>query len=445
LYWQNIRPVPLTEEEVKGYRKSDSLAVVERKKEVGDTVKVSKHRGFQPWDILMGDSYKVGKHSNFKIHMPLGGFNTVEGFNLIYRLSFGTIVQDTNKTRLTFTPTFRYAFACKVLSGTMRMQMRNKNHNLTVEGGRYVSQYNIDKPISPIVNDITTLLLEKNLMKLYERRFAEVNYQRRLSGKLSLSTRWTWAKRYELFNNSSYKLVDVKSVEDYTPNRPVNVEMLNTAFNNHEALTGSFALSARPWLKYAIRNGVKREIGSSSPTFRLEYKKGFSDVLGSDVNFDLVELGVRHAMEVGARGKLDVSLRGGKFINHKSMYFMDYAHFLGNRTPFTTSDPVGSFRLLDYYAYSTADQYFKASAHYHFRKFLLTQFTLVRMTGVRENVFVNYLATPSSRNYTEVGYSIDGILRLFRVEVAAALQQAQYQTYGFRIGLSTNVNINIED
>jgi hypothetical protein len=124
---------------------------------------------------------------------------------------------------------------------------------------------------------------------------------------------------------------------------------------------------------------------------------------------------------------------------------MDYKHFLGNRTPFATSDPVGSFRLLDYYQHSTADKYFTANVHYHFRKFLVTAIPIVRLTGIRENVFVNYLASPTSRNYTELGYSIDGILRIFRLEAAASFQDGRYQNYGFRIGIATSIGINFSE
>jgi hypothetical protein len=127
------------------------------------------------------------------------------------------------------------------------------------------------------------------------------------------------------------------------------------------------------------------------------------------------------------------------------MYFMDYKHFLGNKTPFATTDPVGSFRLLDYYTYSTDDKYFAGNVHYHFRRFLVTSFPLARMAGVSENVFVNYLATPGSKNYTEVGYSIDGILRLFRLEAIASFQDGKYQDYGFRIGINTSFAINFSD
>jgi hypothetical protein len=124
---------------------------------------------------------------------------------------------------------------------------------------------------------------------------------------------------------------------------------------------------------------------------------------------------------------------------------MDYKHFLGNLTPFSTNDPVGSFRLLDYYLFSTSDKYFVANVHYQFRKFLVTTIPYVRLAGIRENIFVNYLKTPTSQNYTELGYSIDGILRIFRLEAAAAFRDGKYLDYGFRIGIATNLTVNFND
>jgi hypothetical protein len=444
-YWESVRPIPLTKEEVKGYQVSDSMAVIEQKKAEGDTLKQSKHKGFQIYDILLGDSYKVSKHSNFKINTPLGGFNTVDGFHINYRLTFGTILQDTNKTRMTISPLVRYAFSRKVFSGILDFTLRNKFYRLKIEGGKYVRQFNQDEPILPIVNTLTTLLLEQNLMKIYEREFIDLNYQRKLSKYVSINTTWSWAQRHELFNTTNYKWVDRKNIEGYSLNAPVNNELANTSFATNQAFIGSFSITARPWLKFRIRNGERHEIGNSSPAFTLEYRKGFNNILGSDVDFDQLELGIRHQFDVGVRGRLDLSFRGGAFLNSNKMYFMDYKHFLGNRTPFTTSDPVGSFRLLDYYAYSTNDKYFAGNIHYHFRRFLVTSIPLVRMAGVRENIFVNYLATPTSKNYTEVGYGIDGILRLFRVEFAAAFPYNQPVQYGFRLGITTTFGIAFSD
>ena len=445
LYWAEVRPIPLTREEIKGYEKSDSVSSVERAKAEGDTLRTSRHRGFQPWDILIGDHYKVGEHSNFRIYFPMAGYNTVEGFNLIYRVAFGTVLEDTNRTRFTIRPVARYAFAREKVSGYLNLSVRNKHYRLDANAGRYVSQFNGDNPILPVVNTFTTLFLEKNLMKIYERDFADVKYSRKISPFLSVRSDLSYSHREELFNESEFKLVDRKRIEGYTGNRPVSENMDDTGFAPHQAFTASVGLSARPWLKFRIRNGHKREIQSSSPTITLDYRKGFDYLLDSDVKFDQMELGVKHEFRLGAKGTIDFWLRGGMFLNNDRMYFMDYKHFLGNQTPFSTSDPVGSFRLLDYYRFSTDDRYFSANVHYQFRKFLVTTIPVVRLAGIRENIFVNYLATPASKNYTEVGYSIDGILRIFRFEGAAAFRNGAYMGYGFRFGIATNIGVNFSD
>ncbi len=444
-YWAEVRPVPLTKEEVKGYQKSDSMAVIEQKRQAGDTLKVSKHKGFQPWDILLGDNYKIGKHSNFKIYFPMPGFNTVEGWNFVYKVSYGVILQDTNKTRFSITPAFRYAFSREVASGNLKLSLRNNKYRFDVEGGRYIKQYNADEPILPIVNSFTTLLLERNLMKLYERKYVDVMYRRKLSQFVTVAGTLSWNDRHELANTSNYKWVDRKKIEDYTPNRPVNTELLDTSFPDHQALIASVQITTRPWLKYRIRNGQKQEIHNSSPTLSLHYNKGIDNVLNSDVDFDQLELGIKHEFNIGVRGRLDMALRGGVFLNSNKLYFMDYKHFLGNKTPFSTSDPVGSFRLLDYYTESTSDKYFAGNVHYNFRRFLVTSFPFVRMAGIRENVFVNYLATHHSKNYTELGYSIDGILRIFRLEAITSFQDGRYLDYGFRFGIATNFLVNFSD
>ncbi|MFN3839117.1 MAG: DUF5686 and carboxypeptidase regulatory-like domain-containing protein [Cyclobacteriaceae bacterium] len=445
-YWSLIRPVPLTLEEVKGYKITDSIAIEEKKREEGDTIRRAKKnkKGFQPWDLLVGDYYKISKHSNLQIEFPQVWFNTVEGFNLIYRLNYGILVQDTNRTRINIKPTFRYAFARETASGTLRFQMRNRNYRFELEGGRYIRQFNSDEPILPVVNTFTTLFLEQNWMKIYERDFISLFYRKRFSPKYTVETGWSWAQRRELFNNTNYKWIDRNKIEGYTPNAPVNLELPNTSFTEHYAFIGSVGISARPWLKYRIRNGRKSEIDDSSPSFNLYYEKGISG-LKSELDFDRIEIGGRHAFGIGVRGIMHLALRGGIFLNADSLAFMDYKHFLGNRTPFATTDPIGSFRLLDYYLHSTANKYFNANMHYQFRRFLVSSIYEVRMLGIRENIFVNYLATPTSKNYAELGYSINGILRIFRLEAAVAFRDGKYQSYGFRFGISTNIAVRFSD
>jgi hypothetical protein len=137
---------------------------------------------------------------------------------------------------------------------------------------------------------------------------------------------------------------------------------------------------------------------------------------------------------------VDAMVNAGIFINDDQMSFIDYVHYLGNRTPITTLDPAGSFRLLDYYKHSTNDKYFAGHVHYQFRRFLFTQMFLLRAAGIRENIFVNHLEAPTANHYTEFGYSIDYILRIFRLEFVSSFQNGSYRDFGVRIGIASNLD-----
>lgn len=455
-FWAETRPVPLTVEEVRGYEKEDSIQEVQRKRNEGDTLRKANSKnkaGFQPWDILTGDSYKITETSNFRIHTPYGGFNTVEGFNFVYRTSIykrwvkkDSIDKKKTKTyRLELSPVLRYAIEREQLTGFLRLDFRTPDYRIWLEGGRYVKQYNAADPIHHFVNTLSTLVLGRNLMKIYERDFIELNYRHRFSDKYTLRSSWSVADRRELFNSTNYTLFRVNN-DKYTPNEPFSAELGDTNFPEHRAFLGSVSLEARPWQKYRIRNGFKQRINHSTPIFTLGLHKGFANVLNSDVDFNRVEFGVRQQFKVGIRGTLDISGRAGTFIGGSNLYFMDFAHFLGNKTFFVTSDPIGSYRLLDYYRYSTSQEFAEVHAHYHFRKFLLTRIPKFRLIGLTENVFVSQLATPMAR-YTELGYSIDGILRVFRVEGAIGVTDYDFNnfTFGVRLGIAQSIVINFND
>jgi len=453
VFWVEMRPAALDSEEVRGYKKADSMAVIEEKREEGDSLKESKSKGFQPWDILIGDRYKLGKTTDFQIHTPYGGFNTVEGLNFIYRMSLYKrwVKRDSLKpdarpkvTRLEVTPVLRYSVERHNLIGFLRVDWRNAKSRITLESGRYVTQYNSGNPIHHFINSWTTLMWGHNLMKIYERDFTDLSFRHRFNDQYTLFTTLSYNQRRELFNNTTYTFFK-DNKDSYTPNSPVNNELSSTSFSTHQAFTGMVRIEARPWVKYRIRNGNRHRVDGSSPLFSLEYRKGIKIIGGSDVDYDLVDLGVRYGVKLGIRGRLDANVHAGTFLNDRKMYFMDFKHFDGNRTGIITSDPDGSYRLLDYYSNSTQDKYVSGILHYHFRKLLLSRIPKLRMFGIKENIFGTVLHTPISGTYSELGYSIDGILRAFRIETAVSLQNGVYTGYGFRVGISSIIAVGFGD
>ncbi|MDZ4681058.1 MAG: DUF5686 and carboxypeptidase regulatory-like domain-containing protein [Saprospiraceae bacterium] len=453
-YWNEIRPVPLTPYEVRGYVRVDSIATVEAEKAQQDSISTvgkdgkKKKGGFDFFGALFtGDSYKLSKHSQFSFSAPIQRlfFNPVEGFNLSVDLKY-RFQKEKRQFGITVTP--RYAFAREKLTGKGRVFYSfgegSKRSDISIEGGRYVSQYNEDKPITEFINTFTCLFQERNYLSIYEKDYLRAGYAKRFSQKLSLRLTAEWAERFTLNNNTTQTWFN-RDDRTYTANVPENLEVDSPLPATERAAWASVQVETRPWLKYRMRNKVKEVIENSSPTLTFEYRKGFSGLAESVTDYDLIDFGFKHRFKAGARGTWDVKANVGMFLNSDYVGFADFKHFAGNLLSIATSDPVGSFRLLDYYRHSTADQYAALHVHYQFRKFLLTQIPEVWMMGIKENVFVNYLATPTSKNYVEAGYSIDNIFRLFRVEGAVAFQNGKYYDWGVLIGVSSSLgNLTIE-
>ncbi len=437
-YWAKIRPVPLSKYEVKGYYKLDSMTEVQSKAAKGDTTKVGRKKGFKIADLLLGNTYKVAERTHLRLKSSLKtlGFNTVEGVNFQYGVQLTKTFE--NKHWLSIEPTARYSFAREKLIGDMKIRWKwNDKTNWTFSGGRSINQYNANNPIQPITNTLSTLLYERNYMKIYERDYLSLRLDQKISDKLKFSINTTWAERHQLYNNTSYMMRDIDNRE-YTPNPPASDELADTEFATHQATTADLSIQYVPMVKYRIVNDKKKVVRGGSPTITVNLKNGLS-VGDSDVRYSLLDLGVKQSFRIGAKGRLSYKVNGGAFLNSDKMSFIDYRHFMGNRIFTQTTDPVGRYRLLDYYQSSTADHYISSFVYYDFRKFLLTRLLFIQKKGLKEALFVNYLGTNTSGNYTEVGYGINNIYRLFRIEGIAAFRNGKYYDWGVRVGISTNL------
>lgn len=450
-YWAEIRPVPLTLYEVKGYQRVDSIAIAESAKATErDSLGIAPDEDenpqrsrakFKPQEILLGGSYKIGKRSTFSLSSVLNhlNFNPVEGFHSWTDLRFST---SWKKKRLVLGFTPRYAAASNRFSAKGSAEYRfgqtNQLTTLRLEGGRYIYQFNPDRPISEIVNSFYCLFEERNYIRLYEKEYLAASVRKRVQENISFNAGLEWAQRFIPGNRTSQVWFG-KEDRSYDSNIPLNDEWDGPLPGPEKAFVLHAAVEARPWQKYRIRNGVKQPVDNSSPVVGLTYRKGIPGVLGSVTDYDLLDMSFKHSFRPGARGKVDIKAELGIFLNNEYAGFADYRHFMGNRIPIITADPVGSFRLLDYYRHSTADRYAALHAHYQFRKLLFTRIPKVWLIGIKENVFVNYLAAPTSKHYVETGYSIDNILRVFRVEAAVAFQDGRYYDWGIRIGIASNL------
>jgi hypothetical protein len=478
-FWDSIRSVPLTKAEVKSYVRLDSIIVVKEgtagqrdslKTAHADTTKKNK-KGSDFSDILTGHTFRFSKKSPWRLDYvgPLPGIqvNTVEGLvlnggglKLRYKRGKGGD-QDMKVVRVgsdgvrgytvgkegefTLNALSRYSFARNMLmfyGGVDYVWKRNAFH---LSGGRGVSQFNSENPLSPLLNSVSTLFFEQNFIKIYQKDFVRLDFSTdRENEHFSLKAYAEFAERRSLENVeniSRYHWIDWRR-RSFSSNTPENEEVVTGdagGFGSHQALIFGASASFKPWQKYKIKSGKTTFYEDESPKLSLNYRKGFKNLFGSDADFDFFQLGISHGFETGVRSKLRYKLAAGAFLNHKSVMFADFQHFAGNQFFFQFGDPVGTFRMLDYYRFSTARQFAEAHLLSEFRKLLLTQITWFRILGIKENFFAHYLATPHSKNYTELGYGLDvGIRFPFRVEVVNSFENFNYRHTVFRIGTTMN-------
>ncbi len=484
-FWDSIRTVPLTIAEVKSYTRLDSIVVVnEGTQEQKDSLKVSKPdpskrkgggggSGFMD-GLLTGHTFRFGKKSPWRLEYvsPVWGLqlNTVEGivlngggFKLKYKQGAGPkknveeIDISTNGIKRTsvrqqsewsFNGLTRYSFARQKLMATGGVDYTWKRSVINFSGGQTVSQFNPENPMSSILNSLTTLLLERNFIKIYEKNYVRLDFKtNRQNEHFEIKANIEYADRSALQNvrkTNTYRWIDWKKRE-FTSNIPFNEELTDESgtasfeMQPHQALTVGISAYYKPWQKYKIRKGKTSYYDDDSPKLSASYRKGINSAFGSDVNYDFLQVGISHGFDTGIRSKLSYKLAAGAFLNDKSVQFPDFQHFAGNQFFFQYGDPVGTFRMLDYYRYSTSKRFVEAHVLTELRKFLLTQITWFRIMGIKENFFAHYLATPDSNNYGELGYALDvGIRFPFRLEVANSFEGFKYKHTVFRIGTTMN-------
>jgi hypothetical protein len=459
-YWDSIRPVPLTLKEIEGYKRDDSLAIVETAKmsDVDSIAKKARSK-FQPLDFMNGSRYNFGKGVSvgFRQNWTKMSFNTVEGWKVglgIYYRKYSEVklADSVNRERKSFNiePELRYGFASNRFYGKVDFRWSHtqptSGQTWGIEGGRFIYQFNTEDPIQEQVNAAYSLLVLRNYMKLYEQDFARIYWSHRVNYGLTYRVNFLFAERRELFNNSDYSFYN-KPEREYTSNRPENVEAGSGAFQRHRIAKLNTIIEWRPGLTYSIRDGRKSPNYERSPLITLLYQKALPNLIANENSskFDLLELGLKHDVRFGVSGKLDFNVTAGTFLNNDRVYFQDFKHFGGNRTIFSNFGPASNYRFMDYYKYSTNSSYISGIAHYQFRKFLLTQLPMLRFSGVRENIFINYLKTENSPHYTEIGYSLDNLFRIFRLELGVAFENGKYLRSGPLFGVATFINVSFDD
>ena len=422
VYWKSARPIPLSTIEIRDYHDKDSIRVVKESEKYKDSMDIELNKITVGKLLLSGYSLNKtydGKRFYFPTIPTSFQYNTVEG--AVTNLGFSYVRLKDERFHFRISPEVRYGFSNEKFQARTTFLYRTLDKKFTSfsgGGGRFISQINESNPIGEFMNSYTALVYGRSFMKLFEKGYIFGQFQQEVTNGLLLTTRVEYANRNGMYNNSDYSFRDITH---YEPNRPINSELDDTSFEQHQALVLDLNLRIRFGQTYQTRPDRKIIYKPKTPQFYINYKAGLR-LLGSDVQFHKWELSMTDDMSFGLAGKSAYRLVVGGFLNTKELPFINYQHFNGNLLWYFRAERPRQFQLLDYYRYSTTGNYLEGHYEHHFNEFLLNKIPLIRKLNWQTVASAHYLNTKEAGNYVELGVAIEHIFKFMRIDYFRSMQ-----------------------
>ncbi len=428
VFWNTLRPVPLTQEEVTDYQLKDSIKLLRKSKKYLDSVD-AKGNKFGFLDPLTGYTFRNSyENRSFSYNGPLlqTGFNTVQGFYTSAGFSYFEQLNEKGKWWNAGVDV-NYAFSEKKWRPTFYFTKKWNNISrtrFTISGGIETPQFNGRQPILNLNNTISSLFYRLNYIKIYEKNFAKVRYSEEIKNGIYFATSLEYAKRAPLFNTTDYSFAK-QDVNGFTSNNPLDpTDFTNAAFTEHNIATlniGTTFVIGQKYLSYPDR---KFNIGESKfPTISLNYIKRFGSDK-SELNSDLFIANIRQDLNAGNFGRFQYHIRAGAFLKKKDIAFMDKLQANGNQLLFPIDRELNSFNLLEYYKYYTNDKYAEMHLEHNFRGAILGKIPLLNKLNFHLVAGGKALFMADKHPYTEYSLGLAnlgfGKWRFLRVEYVSA-------------------------
>jgi hypothetical protein len=450
IYWANVRPIPLSDIEIKAIRKSDSIKLSYSAKEFNTDTASPKPKAIKnkfintvsqigmghTWSDTAGFSFTNGGLINLKNF----SFNPVDGF--IYGANFRFSKLWKGNRSLILTPDIRYAFNREQLmwriSGSYRFDGL-KQKLFFFRSGMTSKDISNGGSINLLLNSESALFLKKNYLKLYDSRYFTIGYRSEIVNGLYLELSTGFEKRNVLQNNTNYSFF--KKSEVFSDNIPVN-SYLNNSSNPYNTLRDQrhadfiAKVTYTPFQRYKINNGIKNPRGSDWPTFSLTWDHGineFSEMTEKIRQYDMFRVEASKSKNIGAFSEFRWRVRTGGFLDNRSLPYYDFYHFNSQPISFLLDDYQDAFMLPAYYSLSTPEFFGEVHLKYTTPYLLVKLLPIISNTLMRENLSFSYLGSRYHKNYSELGYSISEILFIGELGVYAGFENLKYKSSGIKL------------
>jgi hypothetical protein len=413
VYWKELRPVPLTTEEVKDYSIKDSIKVVRKSKKYLDSLDTKRNK-FSWLSPITGYTFRNSYEkwsASFSGIISDFSFNTVQGFNTTLGVSYFKRENDKGKWWNAGIKA-NYGFSDERIRPAFFFSKKWNNLSrprITVSGGVTTAQFNDRIPILKINNTFSSLFFKSNYMRIYEKSFAKISYSEEIKNGVYLNTSLEYANRKPLFNTTDYSFS--KKDRNYYSNNPLDKnDYTNAPFDEHKIATlnvGATFVFGQKYLSYPDR---KFNVGNDKyPTLSVNYRKTFG-ADNSELNSDAFIGRLRQDINARNYGQFAYNIRGGFFLKKKNIAFMDNFQANGNQLTFPLDvSYLNSFGLLHYYDFFSNDKYAEAHVQHNFKGAILGKIPLLNKLNFHLVTGGKTLIAADKKPYSEYSVGFDNI------------------------------------
>ena len=363
-YWNLQRPEPLTEKEQEHVAFIDSVSGVLDSEWYKDSIEELRN-AIKPLNILvLGQQYSNWRKKKELYFAPaINMINPISpgGLRVNYFISYYKKFE--NRKYVYLVPSVSYGVRNEDIKGTLSCDILYDPYHqreLYAFGGR---EFDLINPYDAYIN----MFKRSNF---FEKDFLIFGHRMELVNGLYLNTSLEWADRAAI-SNYEFGTISDRIFDD---NKAIDFE----SYSSFSTLVG---LDYTPKQKYLREPHEKIVLGSKWPTFSVMYKKGLAGPLGSIVDYDRIELGIKQKHRLGVFGTSEWRAESGKFLTKKELRQVDYI-FQRQGDPFLYTDPFNTFQLLPE-TFPTFDWYVEWHYLHRFNGVIMNKIPFLRKAGIR--------------------------------------------------------------
>lgn len=364
-YWQQSRTEKLNAEEQKMVYVRDSIDAVVNSPEYQDSIQALYNRV----SLLEVAWEGIGIRNNAqKTHTYIGSLATLVDFDVVSGFRLGPYLSH-----------FKRFDNGKVISnsGTVNIGLRNGDIQ-----GNFSSWLRYDPyRLGDISLQGGRSFQSINQFDAYLNQLKPSNYilqdALRLGHRIELLNGLYIESSFGITNRASIKNYDSGSFLDDI----VEDDGQTLDFEDYQAFISTNTLAYTPGQRYMTEPNRKIVLGSNFPTFSLTHRKGWQNVLSSDIDFDYLEFAIEQDIIFGMFGNSKYRAQVGQFVNTRDLRFVDWKRFR-EADPYLYSDPLRSFQALDT-SLTTTDLHVEFHHIHHFNGALINNIPLLKKTDIR--------------------------------------------------------------